>query len=356
VIPRIEVYDDLSAMPDSGLALFHSGEQASFDLGAAWFDLLSGHALTADSRARYYALLDDDAVRCILPLRFRDRHQVSGLTTFYTTLFRPLLAPALGPESLARLIRRALDDAGASSIRLDAMETGHPSFATTLTAMRLAGLRAYRYYSHGNWYLPAKGLSFDEYFSSLSGRVRNTVRRGEKKFLAEGHGRVEIILGDPSDLERAIDAWDRIYAASWKRPEPFPGFMPGLIRLCAERRWLRMGVAYHDDIPIAAQLWIVNAGRAAIYKLAYDQAYGRFSAGTILTARLMRHVLDEDRVEEVDYLVGDDGYKKDWMTSRRERMGIVAYDWRRWHGLRGMLTQELGQVWRRLKRVGGPVP
>ena len=354
--PSIEVYENLPAMPDSGLELFRSEEQASFDLGAAWFDLLSGHALAADSAARYYALLDDDGVSCVLPLRVGDRHQVSGLTTFYSTLFRPLLVPELGPDAFALLIRRALDDAGAGSIRLDAMDPQHTSFAVTLAAMQRAGLSAYSYFSHGNWYLPTNGLSFDAYFASLSSRIRNTVRRGEKRLLSDGRGRVEIIMGDPTDLDRAVDTWDRIYAASWKRPEPFPTFMPGLIRLCAARGWLRMGVAYYDGVPLAAQIWIVNSGRAAIYKLAYDQAYARFSAGTLLTARLMRQALDEDRVEEVDYLVGDDGYKKDWMSSRRERQGIVAYDWRRWQGLRGMLVQELGQAWRRFRKIRGAGP
>jgi CelD/BcsL family acetyltransferase involved in cellulose biosynthesis len=127
--------------------------------------------------------------------------------------------------------------------------------------------------------------------------------------------------------------------------------MPGLIRLCAARRWLRMGIAYHENVPVAAQLWIVNAGRAAIYKLAYDQAFARLSAGTVLTARLMRQVIDEERVDEVDYLVGDDDYKKDWMTHRRARLGIVAYDWRHWRGLGGMLLQGIGQARRRLAGI-----
>jgi hypothetical protein len=61
-------------MPDSGAGLFQSEELGSFDLGAAWFRLLSNHALEADSRAHYYALLDDDVVRCLLPLRFGARH------------------------------------------------------------------------------------------------------------------------------------------------------------------------------------------------------------------------------------------------------------------------------------------
>ena len=348
--PRIEAYDALSAMPESGLALFRCAEQDSFDLGEDWFGLLAGHALAEGSIARHYAMLDDGVVRCVLPVRISGRHQVSGLTTFYTTLFRPLFVPGIAPDEFALLIRRALKDVGASSIRLDAMDARHPSFVTTLAAMRLAGLQPFTFFSHGNWYLPASGLAFEDYFATLPSRVRNTVRRGEKRLLTSGH--VEILsCAANEDLERAVDAWQRIYAASWKRPEPFPDFMPGLIRLCAARRWLRMGIAYHENVPVAAQIWVVNAGRAAIYKLAYDQAFARLSAGTVLTARLMRHVLDEDRVDEVDYLVGDDGYKKDWMTRRRARQGIVAYDWRRWRGLRGLLLQALGQARRRLAPV-----
>jgi CelD/BcsL family acetyltransferase involved in cellulose biosynthesis len=48
----------------------------------------------------------------------------------------------------------------------------------------------------------------------------------------------------------------------------------------------------------------------------------------------MEHVIDRDKVSVVDYLTGDDGYKKDWMTHRRERWGIVAFNPR---SLRGLL-------------------
>ena len=35
--------------------------------------------------------------------------------------------------------------------------------------------------------------------------------------------------------------------------------------------------------------------------------------------KLMRHVIDVDQVREVDFGSGDDAYKKDWMSDRRER-------------------------------------
>jgi CelD/BcsL family acetyltransferase involved in cellulose biosynthesis len=35
----------------------------------------------------------------------------------------------------------------------------------------------------------------------------------------------------------------------------------------------------------------------------------------------------------VDYLTGDDGYKKDWMSDRRERFGVSALNRRTVKGL-----------------------
>jgi CelD/BcsL family acetyltransferase involved in cellulose biosynthesis len=56
----------------------------------------------------------------------------------------------------------------------------------------------------------------------------------------------------------------------------------------------------------------------------------------------MEYAFDVDRVSEVDYLTGDDPYKKQWMSHRRERWGIMAFNpWT----LRGCLTMA--------KNIGG---
>ena len=143
-------------------------------------------------------------------------------------------------------------------------------------------------------------------------------------------------------------AYEKIYAASWKIPEPYPDFVSGLCRICAEGGWLRLGVVYVDDQPAAAQIWIVSAGIAAIYKLAYDERFAKLSPGTLLTAKLMEYVIDVDQVREIDYLTGDDAYKKDWMSNRRERRGIVAYNLRTPKGLIAALRHLGGRAAKRL--------
>jgi CelD/BcsL family acetyltransferase involved in cellulose biosynthesis len=338
----VEVFDQIDELPKACKSLFEAGERDSFDLGSGWFGLLVGTAIPEGATARFYVLSQGGRVRCVLPL-LTGKHCISALTTFYTSLYRPLIADGVRPDELAVVLRRVMRDTGASSIRLDAMDPLHPSYQNLLAALRQVGLRTFTFFNYGNWCLPVPGRSFDDYFNGLSSQIRNTVKRREKKLLAAG-GRLEMVTGGEG-LEPAIQAWDRIYRSSWKVPEPYPGFVPGLLRLCAQKGWLRLGFAYYGNVPIAAQIWIVSHGRAAIYKLAYDESYAQHSAGTLLTAHLMRHVLDEDKVGEVDYLIGDDAYKKDWMNQRRERWGIVAYNLASLRGLVGYGVQCMSRLW-----------
>lgn len=138
-------------------------------------------------------------------------------------------------------------------------------------------------------------------------------------------GRIEMVT-DANGLASAIADYQKVYSASWKVPEPYPEFIPGLLRACAECGVLRLGLLYINGQPAAAQIWIVHGGTASIFKLAYNERFAEHSAGTILTARLMQHVLDVDRVTEVDYLTGDDPYKRDWMSHRRELWGVMAFN------------------------------
>jgi len=199
-------------------------------------------------------------------------------------------------------------------------------------AFKSAGFVVQTFFSFGNWYLPVNGRSFQEYSTSLPSVLKNTLHRKRKKLEKSGRAKIEIVTGGEG-LKAAIDAYLKVYLSSWKQPEPFPNFVPGLIQMCARMGALRLGIVYVDGEPAAAQLWMVHRGKALIYKLAYDERFADLSVGTILSATLFEHALDVDKVEEVDYLSGDDAYKKDWMSQRRERWGILALNPRTPRGL-----------------------
>ena len=66
---------------------------------------------------------------------------------------------------------------------------------------------------------------------------------------------------------------------------------------------------------------------------------------------VMKHVIDIDRVHTIDYLIGDDPYKKEWMSQRRERHGIIAFNPRRPRGLLAGIRHFAGkELKRRFKR------
>jgi len=200
------------------------------------------------------------------------------------------------------------------------------------------GLPGIPFFCFANWYLDVSQRSFDEYFSGLSSKVKNTVVRKTKQFNKIDGSRIEIIHKE-SEIETAIQAFESVYALSWKGEETYPGFISGLIRMASKQGALRLGIVYINDIAIAVQLWIVADDTAYIYKLAYDEKYKKLSTGTILTATLMRYAIDVDKVKYVDYLSGDDAYKKEWMSHRRERWGIMIFNRRTLRGCLKMINE-----------------
>jgi len=66
-------------------------------------------------------------------------------------------------------------------------------------------------------------------------------------------------------------------------------------------------------------MWTVEGGTAFIHKLAHRESAKALSPGSVLSAALFRHVIDEDRVATIDFGTGDDPYKRDWMEEVRSR-------------------------------------
>lgn len=105
---------------------------------------------------------------------------------------------------------------------------------------------------------------------------------------------------------------------------------------------------YHASTPIAVQLWFVNGRTAYIYKLAYDEDYSVYSAGTLLSAELFDYVIAKDKVTKIDFLTGDDNYKKDWMSASQKLYGLQVCNKRRPVGLCTALYNQLSEFKKRL--------
>lgn len=346
---KIEVYKHPGEFPQDVQDLFAAAATISFDFGQLWYRNLVDTVYPQDAGARFFVLRRSGQPVAALPILIEPQwggNQAKSLTNFYSALYAPALAPTVKASDLVPLIHAILNShAPLSSFRMAPMDPESLVYRKVLNALRAAGTMPFHFFCFGNWYLPVD-CHWEDYLAARDGALRSTIKRQGKRFTHDG-GRLQIIQGG-ADLDNGLSAYERVYATSWKTPEPFPAFIPGLTRACAEHGWLRLGIAWLNDRPIAAQIWIVANKKANIYKLAYDEEYKAYAPGTLLTAQMMQHVIQQDAVDEVDYLIGDDQYKKTWMNKRRERWGIVAYNIRTLRGTLGLIREMASRLVRRL--------
>jgi Acetyltransferase (GNAT) domain len=352
----ITVRDNLSALSDHNSALFDYAGKSSVFHTLEWYRTYIRSVLSPNDHLRIYTAsppAGSDQAHCALLMRHGNLGNgrwhtriLSGLSNYYTSLFGPVIGPDIPIlqsllDALASGITR--DTASWDVVDMHPMSADSPVLQGLITAFRRNGMLVARYFCFGNWYLKVENRSYAQYFESLPSQLKHTITRKKRQLEKAGGSRI-VICRDSAGLDTALDAYRKIYASSWKVPEPYPEFIANLAHTCTEAGWLRLGIAYVNNEPAAAQLWVVTNGIANIYKLAYDERYARLSLGTILTAHLMEYVIDVDKVREVDYLTGDDAYKKDWMSDRRERFGMVAFNLRSPRGLFAAMRHLLGRL------------
>lgn len=309
--------------------------------GSAWLTHLVTQIGTSSSRFVVPESLETGGESTMLLFSPDGKKRLRGLGNYYSSLYTPICSRSPDKKREAGALIRQLR----RETLIDFSPLKEEDARNLATELRRNGWYAEEYFCFGNWFLRTNGLSFEQYMEQRPSQLRNTWSRKRKRFKDEAH--LEVLT---QDAEAGITAFQAVYSQSWKRPEPYPGFVPGWARICEARGTLRLGVAWVGKRPIAAQFWFFENRKAYIFKLAYDEEYASWSAGTVLTAALMQHVLDIDRVDEVDFLSGDDAYKQSWMSDRRERVGILACNLATARGALRAAYESIGGAARRFRQ------
>ena len=352
----IDVDSDLNTVLLKNRLLFEKVKSQSIFITDHWFNTVAPTILEQGYESRIYSARHEsaDIASCILPLAIQTKKIFPGVRSrglisfqnYYSSLFGPILDPFIVQSESFKALDTIVGHIAKESPRWDFIEirplnTDTPDFEFSIKALKNAGFIVQKFFCFGNWYLPSVGLSYEDYLASRSSRLRNTLKRKRRKLFREHTVDCNIITS-PEEAEAHINAYQAVYTDSWKKPEPHPHFIPQLIRTYAQLGKLRFGILSVDGQPAAAQIWLVHEGIASIFKLAYNDSFVSLSVGSILTEELMRHVLDKDHVHEIDYLTGDDAYKKDWMSHRRERWGILALNPGTPPGILGIIRHVIG--------------
>ncbi len=249
----------------------------------------------------------------MLPLA-KANGQLKALANYYTFRLRPVLIGSDSPQLLRDLARDLTHMT--RRISLDGVGAEDGSVSRIEDAFGDAGWLVLRELCSVNHILEVNNRSYSEYLASRPGQLRTTLKRKAAK--------VRTLVLTAFDYE-AWQAYEDIYRESWKPGEGSPAFLRAFAAAEGAAGRLRLGLAYADGVPVAAQLWTVEAGTAWIHKLAHTEASKPLSPGTTLSAALFAHVIDQDRVTTIDFGTGDDRYKRDWMevVRARYRLDIV---------------------------------
>jgi hypothetical protein len=195
-----------------------------------------------------------------------------------------------------------------------------------IRAISRCGLRYFKSIAYGNCYQDNIYLSADEYIRTRPNKVRKNSPYYRRKMEREGELQFRLVA-ETENLETVMDSYYQLYAKSWKQSEDLgPNYHRDLAKFVAGKGWLRLGFLDFNAIPIACQFWLVEGAKAFILKSFYDKGFQHYSPGTVLSELMIRALIEQDSVTGIDYLQGEEAYKRDWVDNRRERIRLLVYN------------------------------
>jgi CelD/BcsL family acetyltransferase involved in cellulose biosynthesis len=344
-IPSIETFVSVADLPSDAAVLWETRTDLTLFSRREWWETVQAAAMPDGTTACFVLCRLAGRPAALFPMqRSSGMSRFVSLTTPYTCLYTPLLAGSLDEADrcavfrcFGRLCR------GCATTRLDSLPAEWPWLDALAAGARKSGLVPLRFDHFGNWHERLDGTGWAGYLAGRPGALRETIRRRLRRADRMPDARLSVYR-DSEDLAAGIAAFEAVYARSWKDPEPFPAFNAALMRTMAGQGVLRLGVWSIGAEPVAAQIWLVERGCATVLKLAHDEAFKAHSPGTVLTASMLRLLLDGEGVQAIDFGRGDDAYKRGWVGERRQRVGFVLANPLRLSGLMELARHHLGRL------------
>jgi len=345
-------FDSFERLPERYQDLLRDAGARNFFAGLGWFKNLAASAMEAGGALHIYGLEEEGRALAALVLRSPrspqgsvlrgqelSAHALSSFTNFQTCEFAPAFAAGAGaPRELLTPIWRYVANERPSwdLIEVNSLPIDDACFDGMCAALTNAGFAVRRFPHFGNRYETFDTTSYEHYLKQRDTSDRKqfqNYQRKRRRLEKESALRVRIIAGAITDIEQVAADYEQIHAASWKDVEAFEDFLPSLLREAASHSRLRMGVLYLNGTPVATEVGLLHDNRATMIKTAYDSRYREHSVGAIVMMDVIKHLIEVDRVREIDFGRDDQAYKKLWVPQQRERWAVVACNPRTARGL-----------------------
>ncbi len=311
-------FSDWGQLPESANALFEQAEKDSVFFSRSWFECLTNAALDDDHTLVLACVVAGEAVLAILPLMESAGNKIwYSLRHGFTPHYSLLLADD-NQEQVLSCLAHAISQLPVNGLLLEPVANDDSKLMSLQSSLESAGFNCNHFFRSYNWIYRLQGQSYSEYMATRPGQLRNTIKRKKRKLEREHGYNIRLFTGD--EVLNAMPDYYAVYNASWKQNEiKNAGFQDCFIDTFSMAGWSRLAILYIKEQPVAAQLWFVQHQKASIFRLAYDKEWRQYSTGSILTSYLMEYVINIDKINEIDFLTGNDAYKQDWMSERRER-------------------------------------
>ena len=317
---KFVIYNQWNQLPASADLLFAQAEQESLFNSRNWLENLTFNALAEDQALMLACVIENDQMLAIVPMIQHAQGSVSSLSNHFTSQYSLIMAKVGHQDAVLKCLVDGFSRLPYQPVRFDPYDSSDDYLCRLFQMMVNSGFNGHSYFRFHNWSHEVNGQSFEEYMAERPANLRNTITRKQRKLEREHN--VDIRLYQDSNIDQAINDYQFVYQRSWKANEFYFDFTPNLVRQFSQCGWCRLAVLYIDEQPAAAQIWFVAHGKANIFRLVYDENWKQYSPGSVLTKYLMRHVIDNDKVLMIDFLTGNERYKQDWMSVKKERLGI----------------------------------
>lgn len=166
--------------------------------------------------------------------------------------------------------------------------------------------------------------SQDGYFAARPSRLKNTLKRKNKQ-LVKHEFRYQIAQ-DSASVKKMFTDYQTIYQQSWKGQEYSDDFILDICLQAQAQQKLCFATLYIDETPAASQIWFRQGEQVSIFKLAYDPQFSSLSVGSLLSEYMTKYVLDHCGVRHIEFGMGNERYKQDWMNEKQYRYCYLVFN------------------------------
>jgi hypothetical protein len=208
---------------------------------------------------------------------------------------------------------------------------------------------------------------FDSYWAARSANLRASVGKAQRRLEAEGRTLRMRVLTQPADMAAAVERYGTLEASGWKGRKG-TAVAPGTPQGDFYRDWLQEAATHGEarvyellvsepttagagngngndavepttvatERTIAADLCVVRGDALILLKIAYDEAFERYSPSTLLRREFMQHLLShgkdpgesQSRVRRVEFFGRLMDWHRRWTGEQRSLYHLTTFRWR----------------------------